>query len=205
MVGNNTWSQYGDGTTVNRGYLAQMRTNVQQVSLGGLSGTTMIRSDNKLYAAGYNATSELGLGNSATQSSWTQVGVNIPHEIQQIFAGSSFTQVATSQFRTMVIKDDATLWTWGYNNLGQLGLNDTVNRSSPVQIAGSWSQISLGLSHAVGLRTDNTVYAWGANNLGQLGDGTSVNKSSPIQLAGSYTAIGSNEGYTTYLLKTDGT
>jgi alpha-tubulin suppressor-like RCC1 family protein len=205
MVGNNTWSQYGDGTTVSRGYPAQMRTNVQKVSLGGLSGTTMTLTDNKLYAAGYNATSELGLGNAATQSSWTQVGVNTAHEIQQIFAGSSFTQVATSQFRTMVIKDDATLWTWGYNNLGQLGLGDTISRSSPVQISGSWSQISLGLSHSVGLRTDGTVYTWGGNSAGQLGDGTIVNKSSPIQLAGSYTAIGSNEGYTTYLLKTDGT
>ena len=33
-------------------------------------------------------------------------------------------------------KTDGTLWTWGYNDKGQLGLNDGVSRSSPTQVPG---------------------------------------------------------------------
>jgi len=42
-------------------------------------------------------------------------------------------------------KTDGTLWVWGNNAQGQLGLNDRVNRSSPVQVAGTqWSRLNVG-------------------------------------------------------------
>ena len=35
------------------------------------------------------------------------------------------------------LKTDNTLWVWGQNVEGQMGLNDQVNRSSPTQIPGT--------------------------------------------------------------------
>jgi alpha-tubulin suppressor-like RCC1 family protein len=42
-----------------------------------------------------------------------------------------------------------TLFTWGNNFLGQLGLGDTTNRSSPVQVGAltNWAQVSAGNTH----------------------------------------------------------
>ena len=45
------------------------------------------------------------------------------------------------------------MWSWGLNGDGQLGLGDTTDRSSPVQIGefGSWSSISAGYSHSMAI------------------------------------------------------
>ena len=42
--------------------------------------------------------------------------------------------MAGGSYQTFAIKTDGTLWSWGRNNEGNLGLGNTVNRSSPVQI-----------------------------------------------------------------------
>ena len=46
------------------------------------------------------------------------------------------------------------LYSWGYNNNGQLGQNNTTQFSSPVQIPGtSWSSISGGFQHSLATQT----------------------------------------------------
>jgi hypothetical protein len=42
-----------------------------------------------------------------------------------------------------------TLWTFGRSNYGQLGLGNTTNRSSPVQVSGSWSSVAGGYYHSL--------------------------------------------------------
>ena len=34
-------------------------------------------------------------------------------------------------------KTDGTLWVWGYNSFGTMGVNDNTPRSSPIQIPGT--------------------------------------------------------------------
>jgi alpha-tubulin suppressor-like RCC1 family protein len=48
------------------------------------------------------------------------------------------------------------LWTWGKNNFGQLGLNDTANKSSPVQIGTNtnWSDITNGAYGTLAVTTN---------------------------------------------------
>ena len=49
--------------------------------------------------------------------------------------------VSTGSRATMAKKTDGTLWSWGYNYAGMLGLNTTNpgnHHSSPVQIPGGW-------------------------------------------------------------------
>ena len=76
------------------------------------------------------------------------------------------------------------LYAWGVNTNGQLGQNDVIYRSSPVQVGEltNWYQVSAGQQSSVAVKTDGTLWAWGRNNTGQLGDGTTINRSSPVQI-----------------------
>jgi alpha-tubulin suppressor-like RCC1 family protein len=77
------------------------------------------------------------------------------------------------------------LWTWGRNNEGQLGINNTDNRSTPVTtFAGgnNWKQVSgkFRISHTTAVKTDGTLWTWGTNSSGELGDNTTTNRSTPV-------------------------
>jgi alpha-tubulin suppressor-like RCC1 family protein len=92
---------------------------------------------------------------------------------------------ATSDsYHTTAIKTDGTLWTWGYNFYGQLGLGNTTNYSSPKQVGAltNWSKISAGSYHTAAIKTDGTIWSWGGNTQGALGIGNTTNYSSPKQV-----------------------
>jgi alpha-tubulin suppressor-like RCC1 family protein len=76
------------------------------------------------------------------------------------------------------------LYAWGLGTSGQLGQNDVISRSSPVQIGqlGDWSDVSAGRNHSVSIKTDGTLWNWGCGFYGQLGNGTITSRSSPIQV-----------------------
>ena len=102
------------------------------------------------------------------------------------------------------------LWTFGANS-GQLGLNDTLARSSPVQVGAvnDWHKIDFGYKYSMAIKTDGTLWAWGSNTVGQLGDGTTTSRSSPVQI-GTLTnwkeiSAGWNLSPTSMAIKTDGT
>lgn len=82
------------------------------------------------------------------------------------------------------IKNDNTLWMWGHNNHGQLGQNNTTNRSSPVKVPGNWIHMSTGHRHVVAIKCDGTLWGWGHNSTNQRYHCSGVDFSSPIQLPG---------------------
>ena len=110
------------------------------------------------------------------------------------------------------IKNDGTLWTWGRNTAGALGLNQTHNqydRSSPTQVPGTnWAYVT-GRYSVYATKTDGTLWAWAYNNKGQLGDNTVVYRSSPTQIPGTTWAQGrykfTQGGSNVSAIKTDGT
>ena len=55
------------------------------------------------------------------------------------------------------------LYSWGLNTNGMLGLNDTANRSSPVQVGvlTDWSKVSTFSVHSSAIKTNGTLWAWG--------------------------------------------
>jgi alpha-tubulin suppressor-like RCC1 family protein len=82
------------------------------------------------------------------------------------------------------------LWLWGRNTGAQLGTNDLVNRSSPVQTVSrglNWFQVTAtrgdsGIVNTAAIKTDGTLWIWGQNNYGQVGDNTILAaRSSPVQ------------------------
>jgi alpha-tubulin suppressor-like RCC1 family protein len=76
------------------------------------------------------------------------------------------------------------LWGWGDNQQGQLGNNNQIGRSSPVQtVSGgtNWKQVSGLMGVAAGIKTDGALWMWGNGTRGSLGDNTTISKSSPVQ------------------------
>ncbi len=90
---------------------------------------------------------------------------------------------------TLALSPDGSLYTWGVNTSGQLGLGDVVSRSSPVAALGglkfkSVSSISDGFNFGI---TDNgSAYAWGLNTNGNLGVGDVIPRSSPVLILGGH-------------------
>lgn len=102
------------------------------------------------------------------------------------------------------------LYAWGKgDSYGGLGLGNTVNYSSPMQVGSltNWRQIGVGgySEQTAAIKTDGTLWMWGYNGGGQLGDGTTTNRSSPVQVSSSipwkYVSTGIER---TAAIKTDG-
>jgi alpha-tubulin suppressor-like RCC1 family protein len=105
-------------------------------------------------------------------------------------------------------KTDGTLWAWGSNNNGQLGLGNQTYYSSPKQIGAltSWLNISAGRYSLVAIKSDGTLWAWGANDYGQLGLSNKIAYSSPKQVGALTNWSKSGSGtYHNIALKTDST
>jgi hypothetical protein len=88
------------------------------------------------------------------------------------------TAVSAGGSHSLALKDDGTVWAWGYNNSGPLGNGKLVNSSVPVQVMISSSvaltdvkAISAGEFHSMALMDDGTIMAWGSNGDGRLGRG----------------------------------
>ena len=99
----------------------------------------------------------------------------------------------------MAIKTDGTLWAWGYNSIGQLGLNDRVHRSSPTQIGTltNWNLVNTRMYVGVAIKTNGTLWLWGNNDYGQLGlntGGPYIHRSSPVQVGLETTWISASVG-----------
>jgi alpha-tubulin suppressor-like RCC1 family protein len=86
---------------------------------------------------------------------------------------------------TIALKNDGTVWTWGRNNAGQLGLGSSTNDVlRPVNVVGMTpvAEVAAGNNHCLALTTDGRVWSWGGNGSGQLGDGTTTARRTPIQV-----------------------
>jgi len=95
--------------------------------------------------------------------------------------------VSSGLEHSVVLKNDGTVWAWGYNFKGILG--DGTNRSEPlkpVRVNGldDVVAISAGNGYTIALKKDGTVWAWGLNYDGQLGDGTRDDRSVPVVVKG---------------------
>jgi len=71
---------------------------------------------------------------------------------------------------TLAIGTDGTLWAWGNNSHGQLGVVMT-GSLLPVQVGEDrdWAKVSAGIYHSAAVKDDGTLWTWGSNTEGQLG------------------------------------
>ena len=94
--------------------------------------------------------------------------------------------VVGGEAHSIALKGDGTVWSWGKNTQGQLGIGSTITTEIPSQVVGlqNIQMIASGSNHSLALKDDGTVWAWGYNNVGQLGDNTQIAKYTPVQVLG---------------------
>ena len=164
--GANQFGQLGLGDTEStKTYLLYITDNVKEV-YSGYSHTFILKNDGSLWACGHNNMGQLGLGDTTNRSTFTQVTTNINNDVKEVSCG---------YLCTFIIKNDGSIWACGYNSNGQLGLNDTTNRSTFTQVTTNINndvkEVSCGYVHTFILKNDGSLWACGYNNYGQLGLG----------------------------------
>ena len=87
------------------------------------------KTDGTMWAWGYNGSGMLGQGDQTQYSS--------PRQIPGTTWGNDFDNLASVSYSKAAIKTDGTLWTWGQNEIGQLGQNNKTNREDPTQVPGT--------------------------------------------------------------------
>jgi len=123
--------------------------------------------------------------------------------------------IAAGSCHSLAVKNDGTVWAWGFNSDGQLGLarDEAINLlpTSARQVDGISGVVSVaaGDYHSLALKSNGMVYTWGKNDHGQLGDGANTDCSTPVQVrilgVTAIAAGGSGEDVHSLALKSDGT
>lgn len=112
-------------------------------------------------------------------------------------ASATKPSVSAGNDYVILLKDDGSAWSWGYNGMGQLGTNSVElggKAMNPIAVTmpqkdGSpvkFQQISAGVNHVLALATDGSVWAWGDNGSGQLGTGNETSSRIPVQVVSDF-------------------
>ena len=166
----------------------------------GLSYNAFIlKNDGSLWSCGFNGHGNLGLGDTTSRYTFTQITTNT-NDIESVYCGCGY---------NIILKNDGTLWGCGYNGYGQLGLGDITNKTTFTQIitnADDIKSVYCGGYHTFILKNDNTLWGCGNNDYGQLGLGdtnyritftqitTNTGDIKEIYCGSSYTLILKNDG-----------
>ena len=175
--------------------------DVKQIACGG-AYTFILKNDGSVWSCGNNEDGQLGLGNTTDRNIFTKVNTNINNDVKQIVCGN---------LHTFILKNDGSVWSCGYNNYGQLGLNDTTQRTTftkvTTNINNDVKQIICGYNHTFILKNDGSVWCCGYNDKDQLGLGDATRIKTFTQVTTNINndvkqvACGK---YHTFILKNDG-
>lgn len=169
----------------------------KEVAIGNFH-TVAIQENGSLWSWGRNSEGQAGTGSNLEKyESPVQVGTAL--DWKKISAGSDF---------VIAQKNDGTLWGWGNNSFGQLGLTSGIIKT-PIQIVPGtdWKEFSCGEFHIIALKNDGTMWSWGSDENNQLGNGSTANSSNtPIHIGVDSTWKTISAGHSSGLaIKSDGT
>ncbi len=177
--GNNAYGQCGDGTTNNHANWIQVPglSNIVALS-GGWTHVLAVKSDGTAWTWGDNSFGEIGNGLSQTVQ-LTPV---------QVAGLSNVVSVSGGDLSSLARLADGTVWTWGYNAYGQLGIgsSNSLPHPLPVQVP-DLTDVALAVArdyHCLCVKQDGTVWTWGDNRWGGGGDLSGNSVLSPRLLAG---------------------
>lgn len=127
----------------------------------------------------------------------------VPSQIGSGFQHISASRTANAS-HVLAIRNDGSLWAWGSNQYGELGVN-VAAANYPISVVGqSFAQVSAGANYTLAVKTDGSLWAWGRNHYGQLGLGTTVDVREPMPVGTGFAQVSAGENRS-FAIKTDGT
>ena len=200
--GANDYGQLGLGDTARRYTFTQITTNFDNIKeiCCGWCHTLILKNDGTLWGCGANGNGQLGLGDTTNRTTFTQITTNAD-DIKSVCCGAE---------HTLILKNDGTLWSTGYNGSGQLGLGDNIGKTTFTEVttnANDVKEIYCGYNHTFILENDGTLWGCGLNAHGQLGLGDTTNRTIFTQItinADDVKEIYCGQDHTV-ILKNDGT
>jgi alpha-tubulin suppressor-like RCC1 family protein len=78
--------------------------------------------------------------------------------------------IAAGDDHSLAVKNDGSIYSWGYNNQGQLGTGAYADQHLPFHVGTvtGATAVAAGTSFSAAYSTNGTVWAWGLNTFGQL-------------------------------------
>ena len=176
--GGNWHGQLGDSTTIDRYTPVKIMDDVIAVSAGS-SHSMAITSDGVLWGWGHNGTGRLGYEPTANELN--------PIHPSPIKILDNVAQVSAGHDHTLAIKTNNTLWAWGNNFWGSLGVGPPVIPPEnpfhltpspspiPMQVLFDVAAISAGNRYSMAITSDGVLWGWGFNEgFAKLGLGDAV-------------------------------
>jgi alpha-tubulin suppressor-like RCC1 family protein len=191
--GRNTQGDLGDG---------QWRNTLVPRRIAGLNGAAVtelvasfansgaLLANGNYYDWGYDDQGQLGNGRVAHPSN-KPVQVHLREPVTQVAQGGSW----WNNGQTLVLLADGSLWSWGNNRAGQLGVGITGRHSSPVRFHSpsgvTFQNLATGSATSYAVSSTGNVYAWGVSHVGQVGDGSKATAKKMVKVASGASAISS--------------
>ena len=143
--------------------------------------TVCVTEGGAVFAFGSNNRGQLGLGDTEDRL--------VPTLLRGELENKSVLQAAAGSVHTTFVTADGSVFAFGHNHYGQLGVGDEENRLVPTLLRGdlenkSVLQVAAGAMHTIFVTADGLVFSCGSNSKGQLGVGDTENRLVPTLVTG---------------------
>ncbi len=161
--------QLGDGSTWDSNMpkeVAGLSSGVAAISVGG-DHTCALTIAGGIKCWGANDSGQIGDGTTTNSS--------IPMDVAGLFSGVR--TLAAGEYHNCALTTAGVVKCWGSDEYRQLGDNNTVDRSTPIEVKGLTNDVvalTAGYNHNCVITTSGGVKCWGWDDYGQLGDGNWV-------------------------------
>jgi alpha-tubulin suppressor-like RCC1 family protein len=158
----------------------------------GLGHNLAIKKDGSLWSWGANSAGQLGNNDPSKAIQYTPVLI----DSGKWLTAAAGCVVEDTRSHSLAVKADGSLWSWGWNQYGQLGDRSYANKDIPGQVGDEydWTAVSAGGRHSLALRKDGSLWAFGYNEYGQLGDESYTTRNEPVLVAAEWEWAGMAAG-----------
>jgi alpha-tubulin suppressor-like RCC1 family protein len=142
----------------------------------GYDSTCGIKTDDTLWCWGANNQAQLAIGYFSAQE--------LVPMAASTANGSSWKSISLGDGAACGLRNDDSLWCWGYGAEGNHGNGILTNQSVPVPVPGNrlWKQVSADWT-ICGIQADDTLWCWAENYFGSVGNNTAIQQNFPVPIA----------------------